>query len=742
MPIKPPWFDPPMLVGTTLQGYHLASFVGAGGFGAVYCTADARGEPRAIKVLFPPHSRGNEDMEVWRHRATNFRREALVAVRIQHPNIIQVFDTPRFDWEFHDPLNNQPGHLDLSGSYPLELYVAEYLPDGVDRRLEDGGLFSPHVAIRTGMQICDALGALHSANPRVLHRDLNPGNIRLADGDRVVVTDFGVARIEGLPLAYVDREGPIIHPGVGAPEQFAGEEVDERTDIYQLGALLVVMLTGKYPNRGGCNLLIERKDLPRRLTRAIQQALQPEPARRFQSVADFRNALQVPDTRPLPTRELPPPRQSRLWEFQLRAPNWRTRSTPVSQGAEGCFIWDRQQLHRVEPVTGEIVWSWNPVQEDTRADIRADIRDGPQSPAVQAGDGLLYVRHGSFLSCLRSSYGDRRWEHQCWSDIAGDFLLANGLIILDSHCAQANGLLGTAALNAQTGELVWHLEEPYYYVTSMAASGATLVLVECLGLGGTAGARVRLVELSRGVTLAVHDLFRPGESKSGFSGEYIFGSAEGGTGPVNLKTGITRPRQPLILADGSIVIWSSSGASSGLVAYCFDSQLALRWARIIEGGNDPSGGGASGNNFLVDAGDELFAFWSDDGDDERPQRGWITKIDLETGGAGQTVSIVDNCLPLSGVAGPAGSILFLTTNRKGGDKKSATRWRLMSLKPGTGEILSLEPEGMSYGKLMPLAPIATTSALYLQVPMGTTGRKAQPAGGPPVRASIAAFRRL
>ncbi len=64
MAVKPPWFDPPMLVGTTLQGYHLEKFLGAGGFGAVYLTADAKGEPRALKVLFPPHSLGNEDLEV------------------------------------------------------------------------------------------------------------------------------------------------------------------------------------------------------------------------------------------------------------------------------------------------------------------------------------------------------------------------------------------------------------------------------------------------------------------------------------------------------------------------------------------------------------------------------------------------------------------------------------------------------------------------------------------------------
>ena len=499
MAIKPPWFAPHMLVEATLQGCLLASFVGAGGFGAVYRTADARGEPRAVKVLFPPHSLGNEDMEVWRSRSTNFRREALVAVRIHHTNIIQVFETPRVDWVFQDPLKNQPGHLDLSGPYPLELYVAEYIPDGVDRRVDEGRQFSPDATNNIGVQVCEALGALHSANPRVLHRDLNPGNIRLADGDRVVVTDFGVARIEGLPPASVDREGPIFHRGVGAPEQFAGDEVDERTDIYQLGALLTVMLTGRYPNQGGDTLLVHRKDLPRRLTEAIQQSLQHDPAQRFQSAAAMKDALQAGGAPAAPRPDSRSTPMSKLWEFQLGSPNWRTWSTPLSSSAGGCYLWDRAELHRVDPTTGETIWSWTPAPGGPQT----GIRDGPQSPGVQAGGQYLYVRNGSLLSCLRSSDAARRWEHQNWSDVTGDFLLANGLIILDSHRTQDGGLLGVAALNAQTGELAWHLEEPYYHVNSMVAAGTRLVLVEHLGLGGLGGSRLRLVELSRGETLAV-----------------------------------------------------------------------------------------------------------------------------------------------------------------------------------------------------------------------------------------------
>ena len=735
MAIKPPWFDPPMLVGTTLQGYRLERFLGAGGFGAVYLTADANGEPRAIKVLFPPHSRGNEDMEVWRFRSINFGREALATAGFRHPNIIRVFDAFQVNWYYQDPLKNQPGHLDLSGDYPLHVYVAEYIPDGVDRWLEDGRLFSPDETINIGVQICGALGALHSADPQVLHRDLNPGNIRLAEGDRAVVTDFGVARIDGLPPAYVDREGPIFFRGVGAPEQFAGEEVDERTDIYQLGGLLVVMLTGKYPNQGGANLLVNRKDSPRRLTEAIQQALQHDPAQRFQSAAAMKDALQARGAPVAPRPDSPPIPMSKLWEFQLESPNWRTWSTPVSSSAEGCFIWDRSKVHRVDPTTGETLWSWSPAPGGPQA----GIRDGPQSSGVQAGGQHLYVRHGSLLSCLRSSDGARRWEHQHWSDVTGDFLLANGLIVLDSHRAQDSGLLGVAALNAQTGELAWHLEEPYYHVTSMAAAGTSLVLVEHLGLGGLGGSRLRLLELTSGETLAIYDLFRSYASESGSSGEYVSSLSAGRGLLTNPEAGRTGLRRPLIMADGSIVAWSSRDISPSVEAYCFDSLLALRWTRMVEVGSARPDPGTSRNNFLVNAGNELFCFLSEYLGDARAQQGWVTRVGLEAGELGQPISLPNNSIPLSGVEGPDGSILFLAASQRGGEGKRAPGWSLMSLIPNSEEILSLEPEGMSHGGLMPLAPISTASALYLQVPAGTTRRKAH---GPPVRASIAAFQWL
>ncbi len=347
-----------------------------------------------------------------------------------------------------------------------------------------------------------------------------------------------------------------------------------------MGALLTVMLTGKYPNQGGVDLLVNRKDLPRKLTEAIQQSLQHDPRQRFQSVADFQNALQTRGAPAVPKPDAPSSRLPRLWEFQLGSPNWRTWSTPVSSSAEGCYIWDRAEMHRVDPASGENIWSWTPVQGGPQAGIRqSGIRDGPQSPGVQVGGQYLYVRHGSLLSCLRSSDGSSRWEHQHWSDATGDFLLANGLIVLDSRRAPDSGLLGVAALNAQTGELAWHLEKAYYHVASMATTGTTLVLVEHLGLGGRGGSRLRLLELTSGETLAIYDLIRPDQSERGSSRQYVSAASAVPGRLINPEAGRSGLRRPLIMADGSIVAWSSRENSPNLEAYCFDSQLALRWTK-------------------------------------------------------------------------------------------------------------------------------------------------------------------
>ncbi len=189
-----PWFIPEWLVGAKALGYKLEKFLGAGGFGAVYLTTTPQGEARAVKVLYPPHSRNAEDLRDWQSRASRFLRELLTTAQFNHPNIVRIYDTGMLQWHYEAP----EGPSALDGDYLLPFYVADYLPDGVEQRLTNAEALTSDEVVEIGRQILEGLTALHSCQPPVLHLDLNPANIRLAEGRRAVITDFGVARIQGV----------------------------------------------------------------------------------------------------------------------------------------------------------------------------------------------------------------------------------------------------------------------------------------------------------------------------------------------------------------------------------------------------------------------------------------------------------------------------------------------------------------------------------------------------------------
>ena len=196
--------------GTMLgERYRLERKVGTGGMAQVWEASDLVLDRRvAVKILHPHLA---TDTSV-----TRFRREAVAAARLAHPNVVSIFDTISADG--------------------VEAIVME-LVDGTTlrRHLDRHERLSPDDALHIGTSVCDALAAAHASH--LVHRDIKPANILLCRDGRVKIADFGIAKAavgDGLT-----REGTLVGTAAYlAPEQVEGTPVDGRTDLYALGLVL------------------------------------------------------------------------------------------------------------------------------------------------------------------------------------------------------------------------------------------------------------------------------------------------------------------------------------------------------------------------------------------------------------------------------------------------------------------------------------------------------------------------
>ena len=275
--------------GTRLGPYEIVAALGAGGMGEVYRARDTRLERTvAIKIL-PPHLADDAT------RRQRFEREAKVVSSLNHPNICTLHDV---------------GHQD-----GVDFIVMEFLEgESLAERLEKGPLPAVQV-LQYGTQLASALDKAHRNG--VTHRDLKPGNIILTKSGAKLL-DFGLAKAE--PPASMDRTltsatprpAPMTKLGTilgtvlyMSPEQLEGKEVDARSDIFSLGAVLYEMLTGKRAFQGQSEFSVASAILhkdpapistmqpltPPALERTIRVCLAKDPDERWQSASDLWNEL-------------------------------------------------------------------------------------------------------------------------------------------------------------------------------------------------------------------------------------------------------------------------------------------------------------------------------------------------------------------------------------------------------------------------------------------------------------------
>ncbi|MEO1619106.1 MAG: serine/threonine-protein kinase [Planctomycetota bacterium] len=248
-----------------IPGIELIDLIGAGGMGAVF-----RGRQIdldrvvAVKIL-PPHL--SDDPRF----VERFRREARAMAKLDHPNIVTVYDSG---------VTNGRAFI-----------VMEYIEGTNLREAMRADAIDPNAALDIVPQVCDGLAYAHEAG--VVHRDIKPENILLGSGGRVKLVDFGLAK-------WVDRvewESSLTATGTRmgtvrymAPEQFDGDAVDARADIYSLGVMLYEMLTGEVP-MGAFRMPSETSGTDPRIDRVIDRTLQRRPDDRYQSVQEFNQDL-------------------------------------------------------------------------------------------------------------------------------------------------------------------------------------------------------------------------------------------------------------------------------------------------------------------------------------------------------------------------------------------------------------------------------------------------------------------
>ncbi len=262
---------------STLAGrYVILEKIAQGGMGAVYKAQDKRLNHQVVAVKEMSESAiQSEDRE---EILKAFQREARLLARLSHPNIVWVSDYFQ-EGERHYMV--------------MEFIQGRTLEDMLEEQSEP---FPEEQVLVWAEQLCDVLTYLHSQSPKIIYRDLKPGNVMVVEGtDTVKLIDFGIARF----YKPGKQKDTIIlgTPGYAPPEQYGkgrAAQTDERSDIYALGAMLHQLLSLRDPTQHLFDFPPLRKLNPkvgRHVEEAIARAVEKERSRRFASAEEMKQAL-------------------------------------------------------------------------------------------------------------------------------------------------------------------------------------------------------------------------------------------------------------------------------------------------------------------------------------------------------------------------------------------------------------------------------------------------------------------
>ncbi len=298
-------------VGMHLRGdkYRLDQLLGFGAMGAVYAATHRNGSSVALKLLHPEHAR---DADIKRR----FLREGYLANKVKHPGVVRVLDDD----------------VDDEGTAFLVMDLLEGRTLESEWQASGRTLAVPRVG-QVGLALLDVLAAVHAEG--IVHRDIKPENVFITTRGELMLLDLGIARLV-LDSRSMTASGTMLGtPEFVAPEQAGGNvrEVDGRTDLYSVGAMMFTLLTGHYVHeartpiqtmllaatRPARSIFDVWPEAPGGLANVVDVALSFDKTRRWPSALDMRTALarsvasftgagSLAPTHPAPPPP-PPPRQ-------------------------------------------------------------------------------------------------------------------------------------------------------------------------------------------------------------------------------------------------------------------------------------------------------------------------------------------------------------------------------------------------------------------------------------------------
>jgi serine/threonine protein kinase len=294
---------------TTIAGrYRIEGRLGVGGMSTVHLAFDSRLERYVALKLLAEHLADDSTF------VSRFRREALAAARLVHPNIVQVFDFG-FDAGHHQ-----------------HFIVMEHVPgNSCAELLRDHGHLTVDKTIGIVTQACRGLDYAHRNG--VVHRDVKPGNLLVSDSDVVKLADFGIAR--ATDQSSITQVGSVLGTAAYlAPEQARGDEAGPRADLYSLGVVTYQLMSGRLPYEAGSLSELALKQqresptplnqlvpgVPPALAQAVEVALSIDPSGRPE------NAIELADILGDGAHGVPP--------RGTRTPGPSTADTRVASGAD------------------------------------------------------------------------------------------------------------------------------------------------------------------------------------------------------------------------------------------------------------------------------------------------------------------------------------------------------------------------------------------------------------------------